>query len=68
MRLLMALPLLAGTACPALAGPLTFEEALDQARANAPMIEANNARVSASVTPAKRAPKPRRVSHKHDRR
>lgn len=48
MRLLMALPLLAGSACPALAGPLTFEQALQQARADAPVIEASSARVAAS--------------------
>ena len=52
MRLLMTLPLLAGSACPALAGSLTFE----QARASAPMIEASNAQVSARAAGAINCP------------
>ncbi|EQB11715.1 hypothetical protein RLDS_21530 [Sphingobium lactosutens DS20] len=48
----MALPLLAGSACPAVAGPLTFQQALERAGTNAPIIDARKAEVSASEASA----------------
>ncbi|MCJ2187659.1 TolC family protein [Novosphingobium beihaiensis] len=62
MRLFMALPLLAGSACPAMASPLTFEQALERAQANAPAITARTAEVSAreaSAIAAGQLPDPR---------
>jgi cobalt-zinc-cadmium efflux system outer membrane protein len=62
MRLLLLAPLLAGLASPALAGPLTFDQALAQAVAQAPSVRARSLEVESrrsAVGPAGQLPDPR---------